>query len=236
MRIEPARRCPGRWPGASRRSGWTIRSTGPPRVSRRGPLACSTCSASATPERSTTPKAGARGLHPTSSGAPVIPSSSLPVMLDLKEAADGGMGPHGLLIGATGSGKSELLRTVVTALALTHPPELLSFVLVDFKGGAAFAGVAGLPHTAGLITNLQSEPTMVDRARTALLGEQVRRQRLLRDAGDLDSLTRYQRLRADDERLEPLPRLLVVVDEFGELLAAHPEFLDLFTAIGRTGR
>ncbi len=172
----------------------------------------------------------------TSSGAPVIPSSSLPVMLDLKEAADGGMGPHGLLIGATGSGKSELLRTVVTALALTHPPELLSFVLVDFKGGAAFAGVAGLPHTAGLITNLQSEPTMVDRARTALLGEQVRRQRLLRDAGDLDSLTRYQRLRADDERLEPLPRLLVVVDEFGELLAAHPEFLDLFTAIGRTGR
>jgi len=172
----------------------------------------------------------------TSSGPPVIPSSSLPVMLDLKEAADGGMGPHGLLIGATGSGKSELLRTVVTALALTHPPELLSFVLVDFKGGAAFAGVAGLPHTAGLITNLQSEPTMVDRARTALLGEQVRRQRLLRDAGDLDSVTGYQRLRADDERLEPLPRLLVVVDEFGELLAAHPEFLDLFTAIGRTGR
>jgi len=172
----------------------------------------------------------------TSSDPPVIPSSSLPVMLDLKEAADGGMGPHGLLIGATGSGKSELLRTVVTALALTHPPELLSFVLVDFKGGAAFAGVAGLPHTAGLITNLQSEPTMVDRARTALLGEQVRRQRLLRDAGDLDSVTRYQRLRADDERLEPLPRLLVVVDEFGELLAAHPEFLDLFTAIGRTGR
>src|SRR6266540_3532169 len=210
MRIEPAWRCPGRWPGASRRSGWTIRSIDHTEGWRPRPA----------PDLLRVP-IGHPASSPgeTSSGAPVIPSSSLPVMLDLKEAADGGMGPHGLLIGATGSGKSELLRTVVTALALTHPPELLSFVLVDFKGGAAFAGVAGLPHTAGLITNLQSEPTMVDRARTALLGEQVRRQRLLRDAGDLDSLTRYQRLRADDERLEPLPRLLVVVDEFGELLA-----------------
>src|SRR6266487_1141873 len=176
-----------------------------------------------------------------SSGLPAVeaqrPSScGPPLVLDLKEAADGGMGPYGLLVGATGSGKSELLRTLVTGLALTHPPELLNFVLVDFKGGAAFGGLAGLPHTAGLITNLQSEPTMVDRARAALHGEQVRRQRLLRDAGDLDGITRYQRLRSGDQRLEPLPRLLVVVDEFGELLAAHPEFLDLFTAIGRTGR
>jgi ESX secretion system protein EccC len=162
--------------------------------------------------------------------------SGQPVVLDLKEAAEGGMGPHGLLVGATGSGKSELLRTIVTGLALTHPPELLAFVLVDFKGGAAFAGLADLPHTAGLITNLQAEPTMVDRARTALRGEQERRQRLLRDAGDLDTIARYLRLRSEDQRLEPLPRLLVVVDEFGELLASHPEFLDLFTAIGRTGR
>jgi S-DNA-T family DNA segregation ATPase FtsK/SpoIIIE len=169
-------------------------------------------------------------------GAQRPSSCGPPLLLDLKEAADGGMGPHGLLVGATGSGKSELLRTLVTGLALTHPPEVLCFVLVDFKGGAAFGGLAGLPHTAGLITNLQSEPTMVDRARVALHGEQVRRQRLLRDAGDLDGITRYQRLRSGDRRLEPLPRLLVVVDEFGELLAAHPEFLDMFTAIGRTGR
>jgi DNA segregation ATPase FtsK/SpoIIIE, S-DNA-T family len=159
-----------------------------------------------------------------------------PVMLDLKEAAAGGMGPHGLLVGATGSGKSELLRTLVAGLALTHPPELLSLVLVDFKGGAAFAGLAGLPHTAGLITNLQAEPRTVDRARAALRGELERRQRLLRDAGDLDSVEAYQRTRSADPTLEPLPRLLIVVDEFGELLAAHPEFLDLFTAIGRTGR
>jgi S-DNA-T family DNA segregation ATPase FtsK/SpoIIIE len=169
-------------------------------------------------------------------GQPIGKSSRPPVTLDLKEAAEGGMGPHGLLVGATGSGKSELLRTLVAGLALTHPPELLSLVLVDFKGGAAFTGLAGLPHTAGLITNLQSEPRTVERARAALHGELERRQRLLRAGGDLDSINRYQRLRSANPTLEPLPRLLVVVDEFGELLVAHPEFLDLFTAIGRMGR
>src|SRR5262249_54958868 len=68
-----------------------------------------------------------------------------PVVLDLKESADGGMGPHGLIVGATGSGKSELLRTLVAGLAMRHSPEELSFVLVDYKGGAAFAELARLP-------------------------------------------------------------------------------------------
>src|SRR5207248_7792188 len=119
-----------------------------------------------------------------------------PVILDLKEPALGGMGPHGLVVGATGSGKSELLRTLVTGLALTHPPELLSLVLVDFKGGATFAGMADLPHVAGVITNLQDDLALVDRMRDALFGEQLRRQELLRRAGNLDSIREYQRLRA----------------------------------------
>src|SRR5690242_19552640 len=78
--------------------------------------------------------------------APIgVDPQGAPVVLDLKESALGGDGPHGLCIGATGSGKSELLKTVVTGLALTHSPEILSFVLVDFKGGAAFAGLNDLP-------------------------------------------------------------------------------------------
>jgi DNA segregation ATPase FtsK/SpoIIIE, S-DNA-T family len=159
-----------------------------------------------------------------------------PLVLDLKEAAEGGIGPHGLMVGATGSGKSELLRTIVAGLAATHPPEQLAFVLVDFKGGAAFADLAPLPQVAGLITNLQSDLTMVDRASAALQGELARRQRLLHLAGNQPDLRAYTARQAADPRLEPLPSLLVVVDEFGELLAARPGFLDLFSAIGRVGR
>jgi S-DNA-T family DNA segregation ATPase FtsK/SpoIIIE len=159
-----------------------------------------------------------------------------PLVLDLKEAAEGGIGPHGLVVGATGSGKSELLRTIVAGLAATHPPDQLAFVLVDFKGGAAFADLAPLPQVAGLITNLQSDVSMVDRAMAALQGELARRQRLLHGNGNQPDLRAYTARRALDPRLEPLPHLLIVVDEFGELLAARPEFLDLFAAVGRVGR
>ncbi len=164
------------------------------------------------------------------------------VILDIKESAQGGFGPHGLIVGATGSGKSELLRTLVTGLALTHPPDLLSFVLVDFKGGAAFAPLTDLPHVAGLITNLADDAAMIDRVQAALQGEQQRRQRLLRDAGNVDSILEYQRRQASGARgvtgepLEPLPYLLVIVDEFSELLSGRPDFVDLFVQIGRVGR
>jgi S-DNA-T family DNA segregation ATPase FtsK/SpoIIIE len=165
-----------------------------------------------------------------------VTSLGEPLPLDLKESALGGMGPHGLVVGATGSGKSELLRTLVTALAVTHPPELLAFVLVDFKGGATFAGMSALPHVAGTITNLQDDLAMVDRMHAALFGEQRRRQELLRSAGNLASIRDYHQRRAAGADLEPLPFLVVVVDEFSELLASRPEFIDLFVAIGRLGR
>lgn len=164
------------------------------------------------------------------------------VVLDIKESAQGGSGPHGLIVGATGSGKSELLRTLVTGLALTHSPELLSFVLIDFKGGAAFAPLQGLPHVSGLITNLADDAAMIDRVLAALMGEQQRRQRILRDAGNVDTVREYQIRRAagaaapDGTPLEPLPTLLIVVDEFGELLSGRPEFAELFVQIGRVGR
>jgi len=165
-----------------------------------------------------------------------------PVLLDIKEPAQGGFGPHGLIVGATGSGKSELLRTLITALSLTHPPELLSYVLIDFKGGAAFAPLADLPHVAGLITNLADDAAMVDRAQAALMGEQQRRQRMLRDAGNLDSIREYHRkqaaggLDAAGRPLQPLPYLLVIVDEFSELLSGRPGIVELFVQMGRVGR
>lgn len=159
-----------------------------------------------------------------------------PVHLDLKESAQQGMGPHGLVIGATGSGKSELLRTLVLGLAMTHSPEQLNMVLVDFKGGATFAGLTAMPHVSAVITNLAQELTLVDRMQDALSGEMVRRQQLLREAGDVASVRDYERARAAGERLAPLPSLLIVVDEFSEMLSAKPEFTDLFVAIGRLGR
>ncbi len=165
-----------------------------------------------------------------------VSAAGEPLALDLKEAAQGGIGPHGLIVGATGSGKSELLRTLVAGLALGHPPEELAFVLIDYKGGSAFAELSRLPHTAGLITNLQRDEALVDRMRDALLGEQERRQSMLRDAGDLDDIGSYRAARERDPALAPMPHLLVIVDEFGELLAARSEFIDLFLGIGRVGR
>lgn len=161
-----------------------------------------------------------------------------PVMLDLKESAQYGMGPHGLAIGATGSGKSELLRTLVLGLVTGHSPADVNMVLIDYKGGAAFAPFESLPHVAGVITNLGDDANLVERVYASLEGEVKRRQQLLKDAGSLSDITTYRRRQAADggEHMEPLPHLLVIIDEFGELLTARPDFIDLFLSIGRIGR
>ncbi|TQF68865.1 type VII secretion protein EccCa [Rhodococcus spelaei] len=165
-----------------------------------------------------------------------VGADGAPVEIDLKEAAENGMGPHGLCIGATGSGKSEFLRTLVLGLLATHSPDALNLVLVDFKGGATFLGLDEAPHVAAVITNLAEELAMVDRMRDALAGEMNRRQELLRAAGNFANVTDYEKARAAGADLAPLPALFVVVDEFSELLSQQPEFADLFVAIGRLGR
>ncbi|MFJ4471108.1 type VII secretion protein EccCa [Streptomyces sp. NPDC089424] len=166
-----------------------------------------------------------------------ISDSREPVLLDLKESSELGMGPHGLCVGATGSGKSELLRTLVLALVATHPPEDLALVLVDYKGGATFAPFADLPHVAGVITNLENQAGLVERVHSSLAGEVKRRQQVLKNAGNVADIGHYAALRAEKRPdLEPLPHLFVVIDEFGELLTAKPDFIDLFLSIGRIGR
>ncbi|GGC97058.1 hypothetical protein GCM10011512_25070 [Tersicoccus solisilvae] len=163
-----------------------------------------------------------------------------PVLLDLKESAQFGMGPHGLCVGATGSGKSEMLRSLVLGLLATHAPDVLSMVLVDYKGGATFAPFAGAPHVAGVITNLSDDVAMIERVYASLAGEIQRRQEVLKAAGNIANITDYQLHRRErlerGEHLAPLPHLVVIIDEFGELLTARPDFIELFLSIGRIGR
>ena len=158
------------------------------------------------------------------------------VELDIKESAQEGMGPHGLCIGATGSGKSEFLRTLVLGMIATHSSAALNLILVDFKGGATFLGLDSAPHVAAVITNLADDLTMVDRMKDALAGEMNRRQELLKRAGNFANVKEYERARENGADLDPLPALFIVVDEFSELLAQKPDFADLFVAIGRLGR
>jgi len=158
------------------------------------------------------------------------------VELDIKEAAAEGMGPHGLCIGATGSGKSEFLRTLVLGMLATHSSSTLNFVLVDFKGGATFLGLDKAPHVSAVITNLADEVTLVDRMKDALAGEMNRRQEALKNGGNFKNVWEYEKARENGADLDPLPALFIVCDEFSELLAAKPDFIDLFVAIGRLGR
>ncbi|MFD9335681.1 type VII secretion protein EccCa [Streptomyces sp. NPDC060028] len=183
----------------------------------------------------------ARTWRPRSAGerlrVPIgVGEDGSPVMLDLKEAAQEGMGPHGLCVGATGSGKSELLRTLVLGLAVTHTSETLNFVLADFKGGATFTGMGQMPHVAAVITNLADDLTLVDRMGDSIRGELQRRQELLRSAGNYANIHDYEKARGAGAPLEPLASLVLVIDEFSELLTAKPDFIDMFIQIGRIGR
>ncbi|WP_448453081.1 type VII secretion protein EccCb [Mycolicibacterium phlei] len=175
----------------------------------------------------------ARGLRPVPVG---VGDDGTPVAIDINEAARGGAGPHGLCVGATGSGKSEFLRTLVLGMITAHPPDVLNLVLVDFKGGATFLGLERANHVAAVITNLADEAHLVARMNDTLAGELHRRQELLRSAGTFTNIGEYAAARARGASLPALPALFVVVDEFSELLTQHPDFAELFLAIGRLGR
>ncbi len=137
-------------------------------------------------------------------------------------------GPHGLVAGTTGSGKSELLRTLVVSLAAQSSPDHVTLILVDYKGGSTFDACARLPHTVGVVTDL--DDGLAERVLVSLDAEVRRRERLLRTAR-VDDLTAYRRTDG-----QPLPRLVVVIDEFASLAKELPDFLGALVSIAQRGR
>ena len=141
-------------------------------------------------------------------------------------------GPHALIAGTTGSGKSELLQTVVASLAIANRPDEMTFVLVDYKGGSAFADCVQLPHTVGMVTDL--DPHQVERALASLSAELTRREHMLAAAGAKD-IEDYQQL-VDKRQARPLPRLVLVIDEFASMVRDLPDFISGLVNIAQRGR
>ncbi len=140
-------------------------------------------------------------------------------------------GPHGLVGGTTGSGKSEFLRSMVAGLAARNDPTRLTFILIDFKGGAAFKTCERLPHTIGTVSNLDEQ--LADRALTALEAELRYRQEVFARAGEgVDNLDAYLATKPE----VPMPRLLLVIDEFAMLAKDYPDVLKSLVSVAAVGR
>lgn len=158
------------------------------------------------------------------------------LVFDLNDR-EGANGPHGLIGGMSGSGKSELLRTIILSFALLHHPNELNFALIDFKGGAAFNDLIKLPHTVGVVTDLENHANYAERIILSLTSELGRREQIIGFAQQQYDLPRAH---IDDYRLiegQPtLPRLLIIFDEFAEFKQKHPEESKALIGIARKGR
>jgi S-DNA-T family DNA segregation ATPase FtsK/SpoIIIE len=142
-------------------------------------------------------------------------------------------GPHALVAGTTGSGKSELLQTLVASLAASNGPDAMTFVLIDYKGGAAFRDFTSLPHTVGTVTDLDGH--LVERALTSLRAELHRREVVLAQAGAKD-IEDHAEKAARGATTTPLPRLLIVIDEFAAMVRELPDFVTGLVDVAQRGR
>jgi len=149
-------------------------------------------------------------------------------------------GPHALVAGTTGSGKSELLQSIIASLAVGNPPDAMTFVLIDYKGGAAFKDCVDLPHTVGMVTDLDGHLT--ERALRSLDAELKRRELLLGAVGAKDVEDYWDTVDHPDFvpppgfQLDPMPRTILIIDEFASLVEELPEFVTGLVGIAMRGR
>ncbi|OBF83576.1 type VII secretion protein EccC [Mycobacterium sp. 852002-51163_SCH5372311] len=171
-----------------------------------------------------------------------VTATGEPLIFDLKDEAEGGMGPHGLMIGMTGSGKSQTLMSILLSLLTTHSAERLIVIYADFKGEAGADSFRNFPQVVAVISNMAEKKSLADRFADTLRGEVARREVLLREAGRriqgsaFNSVTEYENAAAAGHDLAPIPTLFVVADEFTLMLADHPEYAELFDYVARKGR
>ncbi|MEO8814260.1 MAG: type VII secretion protein EccCa [Mycobacterium sp.] len=171
-----------------------------------------------------------------------VTATGEPLIFDLKDEAEGGMGPHGLMIGMTGSGKSQTLMSILLSLLTTHSADRLIVIYADFKGEAGADIFRNFPQVVAVISNMAEKKSLADRFADTLRGEVARRELLLREAGrrvqgsTFNSVTEYEGAIAAGHDLAPIPTLFIVADEFTLMLADHPEYAELFDYVARKGR
>lgn len=150
--------------------------------------------------------------------------------LNLHEKAHG---PHGLVAGTTGSGKSEIIQSYILSLAINFHPHEVAFLLIDYKGGGMANLFKDLVHLVGTITNLDGDEAM--RALTSIKAELRKRQRLFGEH-DVNHINQYHKLFKEGVATEPMPHLFIISDEFAELKSEQPDFMKELVSTARIGR